>query len=355
MRQVQSHLRRIPELRSLIMLACLALPNGCRRPSADDVHEPQDQHVGAPQSGPPSLSEQALEQLRIAENHSLDMATRIAATQRLGSLGEKDVAPRLAALLPGQYDGLTKEIVDSLAKLADSRALPALNRMVKEADVPVPGSIWASHLFAVKCCERGRHLTEDGFYDLFPRCESVRPVGSGLGFFGLPWDKCRRIVYVLDRSGSMTDSIDFVKAEVKRSIGQLPEEAQFNVIFFSSGPPIAMQDRQLARATVRDKASAFEFVDGVDARGETDPSDALKRAFALNPELIYLLTDGELDGAVADLVGHLNLRRKVTLHAVAFVYPHSEQVLKQIARENGGRYRFVSLAEPKKERELGGR
>ena len=96
---------------------------------------------------------------------------------------------------------------------------------------------------------------------------------GGRGFFGtgVP-ETARKIVYVVDRSGSMTDSIDFVKYELKRSIGDLGEENEFHVIFYSSGPPVEMPTRRLVSSTDRNKQLAFEFIDGVIPQGETDPS-----------------------------------------------------------------------------------
>jgi hypothetical protein len=166
---------------------------------------------------------------------------------------------------------------------------------------------------------------------------------GGRGFFGtgVP-ETARKIVYVVDRSGSMTDSIDFVKYELKRSIGDLGEENEFHVIFYSSGPPVEMPTRRLVSSTDRNKQLAFEFIDGVIPQGETDPSKALERAFACQPDLIYLLTDGEFDKAIVDLVKRLNVGGKVTVHTIGFLYQTGEQVLKQIANDNNGNYKFVS-------------
>jgi len=165
--------------------------------------------------------------------------------------------------------------------------------------------------------------------------------GRGSGFFGAGGE-ARKIVYVVDRSGSMTDSIDYVKFELKRSIGELGEEKEFHVIFYSSGPPVEMPTRRLVNATDRNKQLAFEFIDGVIAQGETDPSKALDRAFEVKPELIYLLTDGEFDKTIVGLVKKLNAGGQVTVHTIGFLYRMGEQVLKQIAEENGGNYKFVS-------------
>jgi len=165
--------------------------------------------------------------------------------------------------------------------------------------------------------------------------------GLGSGFFGAGGE-ANKIVYVVDRSGSMTDSIDYVKFELKRSIGELGEEKEFHVVFYSSGPPVEMPTRRLVNATERNKQLAFEFIDGIIAEGETDPSKALERAFNVKPELIYLLTDGEFDKAIVGLTKKLNVGDQVTVHTIGFLYRMGEQVLKQIAEENGGNYKFVS-------------
>jgi len=185
------------------------------------------------------------------------------------------------------------------------------------------------------------------------------PDGSGRGGPGgggpLPWGRggldifppvpgAKKVVYVVDRSGSMTDSIDYVKYELKRSISELTEDKEFHVVFYSSGPPVEMPTRRLVNATERNKQLAFEFIDGVVPQGETDPSKALERAFACNPELIYLLTDGEFDKTIVGLVKRLNARGEAAVSTILFVYrpPEAERMLKQIAEENRGEYKFVS-------------
>jgi len=172
-------------------------------------------------------------------------------------------------------------------------------------------------------------------------------LGQGRGFFGAGGEEevAHKIVYVVDRSGSMTDSIDYVKFELKRSIGELGEETEFHVIFYSSGPPVEMPTRRLVPATERNKQLAFEFIDSIIAQGETDPSKALDRAFAVGPELVYLLTDGEFDKAIVDRVDRLNGGDEITVHTIGFLYRIGEKVLKQIAEQNNGNYKFVSEAD----------
>ncbi len=174
-----------------------------------------------------------------------------------------------------------------------------------------------------------------------------KPPGRSRGFFGSGTpDEARKVVYVIDRSGSMTDALDFVKSELTRSISELGEgeDDEFHVIFFSSGPPVQLPPRRLIVATERNKRLACEFIDGITARGETDPSEALESAFSVRPDVIYLLTDDEFDRSVVDLVKQLNPDKRVKVNAISFLYgPHV--VLKEIAKQSGGTYRFLSEAD----------
>jgi DNA-directed RNA polymerase subunit RPC12/RpoP len=166
--------------------------------------------------------------------------------------------------------------------------------------------------------------------------------GRGPGFFGAGGtDEANKIVYVVDRSGSMTDSMEYVKFELKRAIGELGPEKSFHVIFYSSGPPVEMPTARLVDATDRNKKLAYEFIDGIIPHGQTDPSEALDKAFKVKPELIYLLTDGEFDRSIVDLVKNLNVGKKVTVHTIGFIYDTGEKVLKEIASQNNGKYKFV--------------
>ena len=132
---------------------------------------------------------------------------------------------------------------------------------------------------------------------------------------------------------------------MKRSLGELTDEYEFHVIFYSQGPPVEMPTRRLVNATERNKELAYEFIDSIIPYSETDPSKALERAFACRPEVIYLLTDGEFDRGIIDLVRRLNVGKKTVVHTICFMYRSGEPVLQQIANENGGSYRFVAEAD----------
>ena len=146
--------------------------------------------------------------------------------------------------------------------------------------------------------------------------------GSGAGpeFFGLGGSArgARRIVYVVDRSGSMLDTFFHVREELKRSIGELRRSQKFHVIFFNAGEPLENPPKRLVRAIKAHREAFFGFLDTVFPAGSTKPARAMRRALAEHPDLIYFLTDGAFD---PDLIGELdrwNKHRKVKIFTIAY-------------------------------------
>lgn len=170
---------------------------------------------------------------------------------------------------------------------------------------------------------------------------------SGPSFFGVGGKarQARRIVYVVDRSGSMLELLHGVKKELKRSIKALRRTQRFHVIFYNAGEPLENPPKKLISATSAGKADAFRFIDEeVQAAGSTDPLMAIKRAFAVKPDLIYFLSDGEIPMAsqLLNLLEQVNRDRSVRVFTIAYVDPHGAELLEKIAREHRGEYRYVS-------------
>jgi hypothetical protein len=148
----------------------------------------------------------------------------------------------------------------------------------------------------------------------------------------------RGIVYVVDCSGSMTDALEYVKYLLKRSVSELGEADDFHVICFSSGPPLEMRPRRLVAATERNQQAAFEFIDRLTPDGGTDPTDAIERAFEMQPDIIFFLSDGDYDvDALIALCWTLNAEHKpLQLRVIAFPDPVGGKELKRLADANGG-------------------
>ncbi|MBN2582255.1 MAG: VWA domain-containing protein [Planctomycetes bacterium] len=164
--------------------------------------------------------------------------------------------------------------------------------------------------------------------------------GDGDNFFPVPPQG--DVVYIVDRSGSMTDAIQVVKIHLKKAIGHLRGGQQFHVIFYSSGQPQEMLSRGLVRATDANKQAAFEFIDGIVPMGQTEPLEAFRRALSLRPQRIIFLTDGEFDAKVADTVRDLNRRVGARIDTICFIFSTSEPLLMKIAEENNGVYKYVA-------------
>jgi len=151
-----------------------------------------------------------------------------------------------------------------------------------------------------------------------------------------------KICYVIDRSGSLLDTFDYLRDALKKSLRDLVPQQQFHVIFFSAGKPEELPPAKLVYATPENKEKACKYLDGVVPGGQTQPEAALERAFACKPELIYFMTDGEFDPRVLDLLRRLNRDKKVKINTFSFLHKPGEELLKQIAGEHGGRYKHVS-------------
>lgn len=169
--------------------------------------------------------------------------------------------------------------------------------------------------------------------------------GNGAEFFELR-TAGTKFVYVLDGSGSMTEPhsearsrLERVKIELLRSIGGLAAEMEFFVIFFNQNA-IPMPAEKLQRATLENKRKYLEWCVKIKGGGSTDPREAVKQALKLEPDVIYLLTDGVFVENIAGLLRRENTRG-IAVHTFCFGDASSEAQLKDIASQNHGTYTFI--------------
>ena len=171
-------------------------------------------------------------------------------------------------------------------------------------------------------------------------------------FCGLS-SKAHHVVYLIDRSGSMIDSLDAVKDKIIKSVNGLQPQHDFHVIMFADGQPFEKRPMALTPPTEAHKRALAEFLDTVKAEGTTNPVKAINRAFDVlakgngNPgKIIYLLTDGAFPDNKAVLVAirARNIRKDVMINTFLFggKPPIAEKVMSHIATENGGRYRYIN-------------
>ena len=172
--------------------------------------------------------------------------------------------------------------------------------------------------------------------------QAARAQDKPAEFFGIPCDG-RRIAFAICSSGGMTDTLQHIKQELKRSIRHLGPDQQFQVIFWRGGPALEMPGGMTA-ATPPNRKAAFKFIDSTIPVGSKDPTDGLRAAFQSQPDVIYLLSYGEFDQMIPRYIGKLNRDGKVTVNTVILTYSNDRDndMLKQIAKENGGTHVLVS-------------
>jgi hypothetical protein len=191
------------------------------------------------------------------------------------------------------------------------------------------------------------------------------PFGSGLGgggggpkakFFG-SGGNARKVVYLVDASGSLIDTLPFVIKELKRSISELSDAQSFSVIFFQDMDVIeAPPAGQLKKATTEKRQQIITWLDSgsVIPKGSSQPVEALKKALSYKPDLLFILSDN-ITGRGRYEVDQKNLLKAIQLanrggtkiNTIQFLYPDRlseigmKGTLEQISDQSGGVYKFL--------------
>jgi len=189
------------------------------------------------------------------------------------------------------------------------------------------------------------------------------PSGATATFVGLSSTNARRIVYVIDASGSMLRSLPIVLEELARSLDGLGPRQEFSVIFFQRNEAVIVPPpTRLVPATDDEKARVLSWIDEqVIPAGRSNPLAAIEKALSFRPDVIFLLSEnitgsGEFEIDQADLLALLDGlnprdpgtgRRRTQINCVQFLDPDPLGTLEKIAREHGGErgYKFLDRAE----------
>ena len=178
-------------------------------------------------------------------------------------------------------------------------------------------------------------------------CDATLGGGSaGTSFFGVS-SRGSRFAYIVDVSGSMGQQrkIHIAMRELARSISELPDYAYFYVVLFSTNaqqPPMQSGWSRARPTTVR---KFVRWFGKVEPRGGTNPRPAFESVFSLKkrPDVIFFMTDGQITNFGADELPSTRSRGKnVIINTIAFGDPASQDLLRAIARQTGGTYRYVA-------------
>jgi Ca-activated chloride channel family protein len=163
--------------------------------------------------------------------------------------------------------------------------------------------------------------------------------------FGPPARTIRRVVFLLDRSGSMSGApLKQARVAIESCLAKLSPEDQFGVVAFDNNSERFRETMLLATRENVDQACGF--LRSIDARGGTELANGVEAATHLlagSAGEIFVITDGQ----VSDTVEILAKVRKceIRLFCLGIGSASQDRFLELLARQTGGVCRFVTPAE----------
>lgn len=184
------------------------------------------------------------------------------------------------------------------------------------------------------------------------------PGGGGIGLRSPVFccgGNARSIVFVCDCTGSMINKLGVLKTELAKSVMSLRPIQSFTVIVYQDEGYRVWQ-KQLTAATPENKRRFNDWLRDIQSFGSTNPVPAIELGLKLHPRLLYFLTDAADFPDVNAVVGSFrkgNVDKKVKVNTILFVESASEQewnkesepLMRQIAKDSGGVFRWVRFDE----------
>jgi uncharacterized protein with von Willebrand factor type A (vWA) domain len=196
-----------------------------------------------------------------------------------------------------------------------------------------------------------------------------------VSFFGVPLDNAQDVVFVLDRSGSMSgvatgfsgqavgmskmeslvaglgadivntvagdplaSKLDAAKAELIRTIRAMPDGTRFNIIFFDD--EINALSRSMMTLHPGTRPGLEAFIAGIKAGGSTAAVPALELAYEIHAARIVLLSDGLANtGGGADTLlqrAREEMSTGVRFDTVGIGLDQDLELMQKLAGESGG-------------------
>ena len=210
-----------------------------------------------------------------------------------------------------------------------------------------------------------------------PQLSAGLPTGLGsagpsslgrVAFAGLGGGAARRIVFVVDASGSMVGAFPVVIAELTRSLSNLSPAQSYSVIFFQRDEAVVAPPKgKLVAATDDAVARTIRWIrESIVPAGRSNPVEALERALKLKPQVVFLLSSNitgsgryevDLDALLTRLdklnpLNPANGQRPAVINCIQFLDPDPLDALRAIAAKHGAQddsgsnaYRFLGRAE----------
>lgn len=198
-------------------------------------------------------------------------------------------------------------------------------------------------------------------WDVFTRGADSQlgiPGGAALGrstvtFFGVT-SRARKVVFIIDHSGSMIGRLHLVRAEVRRAINHLMPFQRFAIVVFAAHPHILGNQSGLIRAT-RSAVTDMDFLlkgHHIIAEGRNNGmvqpfAMAFRVAYAMQPDVIYFLTDGHFNPRLLQFISMQTREHPVPVNTFLLLShdPAIGSEMRQIAQLTHGTFHLVSRRE----------
>ncbi len=331
--------------------------------------------------------ERARAVLRDLAVESRDVSVRLAAIDALAALeDEPTVELCTTRLLRDEEWRIRAAAMEALVRIPRKTAIPALiqsvsvevGRLVDDAERSLASltgrsfhgdaGLWKDWWQKNKETFEIGKVAEPGVAAADPGSKEWKEVPGGVSFYGIQ-TRSNRILFVMDRSGSMNEpvgkaqtgpgsvkKIDAAKAQLKAAIAGLEDGDLFNIISYSAD--VSRWQKKMVEMSKRAQSKVTRHVDKeIVANGGTNIHDALAEAFRLagigamdrayesNVDTIFFLTDGRPSvGEVQDpreilrRVKEWNRLARIVVHTVGVGVDHDAAFLRRLAEENGGQY-----------------
>lgn len=164
-------------------------------------------------------------------------------------------------------------------------------------------------------------------------------ISSRAEFFGLRAHGTK-FVFLIDGSASMTGVRDAAaRRELVAAIRRMPPAIQIEVIFFTNSPRHVFG----GLTTVADYNDVIRKIESTyPISGSTPVLPSLRAAIQMQPDAVFLLTDGAFDEHdISRAVQEFN-RGKIPINTVALQTRSAETILKAVSSQSGGDYRYVA-------------
>ncbi len=187
-----------------------------------------------------------------------------------------------------------------------------------------------------------------------PPSNRLRGGFARTGVFGIEGEG-HKFVYVFDRSGSMDGyggaPLVAAKAELVKSLQNLGQTHQFQIIFYNEQPRIfnpSGSPGRLVFGTEQNKNLARRFVGSITASGATRHVEALEMALRMGPDVIFFLTDADEPQMTPRELAHIaQMNRGTSINAIEFgtdSRPNRDSFLARLARQNGGQHVYIDVS-----------